>query len=168
MRGEEKIGNLEKVFNPESIAIIGVSSNPRKLGYQCLKALLTDGYQGTIYPVHPQLKELMGVKVYNSLDEIIGSVDLAIIAVSAPKVPDALRECAKKNIKAVIIISSGFKEIGEHGEILEKKIKEIANMHGICIIGPNCLGAANLRVNLNATFFPSFVKVKPGNISLIS
>ena len=168
MRGEEKIGNLEKVFNPKSIAIIGVSSNPRKLGYQCLKALLTDGYQGTIYPVHPQLKELMGIKVYNSLDEIRGSVDLAIIAVSAPKVPDALRECAKKNIKAVIIISSGFKEIGEYGEILEKQIKEIADMHGICIIGPNCLGAANLRANLNATFFPSFVKVKPGNISLIS
>jgi len=70
MRGEEKIVNLEKVFNPRSVAIIGVSSDPRKLGYQCLKALLMDGYQGKIYPIHPKLKELMRVKVYNSLDEI--------------------------------------------------------------------------------------------------
>jgi len=168
MRGEEKIVNLEKVFNPRSVAIIGVSSNPRKLGYQCLKALLTDGYQGKIYPIHPQLKELMGIKVYNSLDEIRDSVDLAIIAVSAPKVPAVLKECIKKNIKAVIIISSGFKEIGEYGEELEKQLREIADKHDICIVGPNCLGAANLKANLNATFFPSFVKVKSGDISLIS
>jgi len=168
MREEEKIVNLEKVFNPRSVAIIGVSSNPRKLGYQCLKALLMDGYQGKIYPIHPKLKELMGVKVYNSLDEIKNSVDLAIIAVSAPKVPDILKKCAKKNIKAVIIISSGFKEIGEYGETLEKQLKEIAEKHGICVVGPNCLGAANIKTGLNATFFPSFVKAKPGNISLIS
>ena len=95
-------------------------------------------------------------------------MDLAIIAVSAPKVPDIIKKCAKKNIKAVIIISSGFKEIGEYGETLEKQLKEIADKYGVCVVRPNCLGAANIRIGLNATFFPSFVKAKPGNISLIS
>jgi len=168
MRGEEKIRNLDKIFNPKSVAIIGVSNDPRKLGYQCLKALLMDGYQGKIYPVHPQLKELMGIKVYNSLDEIDDQIDLAIIAISAPNVPDVLKECAKKNIKGVIVISSGFKELGKQGEILEEQLKKIAEEHSICIVGPNCLGATNTKINLNATFFPSSVKVKSGSVSLIS
>ncbi|MHA1595550.1 MAG: acetate--CoA ligase family protein [Candidatus Baldrarchaeia archaeon] len=159
---------LDKLFNPKSVAVIGVSEEPRKLGYQCLKALLMDGYEGRIYPVHPRLKQLMGLRVYNSLDEIEDEIDLAVIAVSAPNVPDALMSCARKKIKCAIVISSGFKEIGGMGEDLERKIKEIAEKHKICIVGPNCFGAANLKAKLNATFGPGVLKLKPGNISIIS
>jgi acetyltransferase len=144
--------SLQRLFSPKSVAVIGASDKPNKLGALTLRALRS--FEGDLYPVNPRLSQLDDLKCYSSVMNIESNVDLAIIAVGAPTVPTALTECAEAGVGSAIIFSAGFKELGTLGEQLQTHIKEIADSAQIAVIGPNCLGAGNLNVKLNATFFP--------------
>jgi len=158
---------FEPVFSPRSIAIIGASRNPSKLGYQSLKALLEAEYQGKIYPVNPKAETIGEYKAYPNILDVPSEIDLAVISLPSFGVVDAVRDCAKKGVKGVVIFASGFKELDEQGAQMEKEIARICNKAGIKIIGPNTIGLMNSYSNLNASFGP-MGKLPRGNISIIS
>ena len=155
---------MEFFFRPESVAVIGASRNPGKVGHQILRNILAGGFEGKVYPVNPKGGEILGLKVYRSVLEIPGSVDLAVVAVPAPVVPQVVRECGEKGVKGVAIISSGFREAGN--EDLEREVVETARRYGVRILGPNIFGVVYTPGRLNASFGPA--EVSPGKIALIS
>lgn len=128
------------LFEPRSIAFIGVSSNAFKWGFNIFHHLLKGGFRGAIYPVNPQGGSWFGTKIYRSLAELPDPVDCAVVVVPKELVPDALRECAAKKVGAAIIITAGFSETGQEGEVLEREILEIAREGGIRLVGPNTMG----------------------------
>jgi len=158
--------NLDSIFNPKSIALIGASDEEGSVGYILMKNLTEMGYIGHVYPVNIRKSEIFGLKAYPSVSKLPEIVDLAIIATPASTVPDIIEECGTFGIKGIIIISAGFKEAGASGKILETRILEIKNKYDMRIIGPNCLGIIHPDINLNATFIPK--KQKPGSIAFIS
>ncbi|MGB7582140.1 MAG: acetate--CoA ligase family protein [Sedimentisphaerales bacterium] len=143
---------LDKFFNPKSVAIVGASRQKGKVGYEILRSMIDAGFPGTIYPVNSQADEVEGLKCYPSLTSIGQVPDLAIVVVPAKGVAVVMQECATLGIKAVIVITAGFKEIGEEGRKLEQQILQIARQAGIRIIGPNCLGLIVPASKLNASF----------------
>jgi len=153
-------------FEPRSVAVIGASRTPAKVGYDIVHNLLEGGYEGPIYPVNPKAEEILSLKCYPELLSIEGDVDLAIIVIPARLVLDAIDQCARKGTRAVIVISAGFKESGPEGAELEKKLADRCTAAGIRCIGPNCLGVISAPAKLNASF--SAVKPKPGNIAFLS
>jgi acetate---CoA ligase (ADP-forming) len=156
--------NFSKIFKPKSIAVVGASSKAGRVGNDILKNLIQSGFSGKIYPVNPKVDSLMGLKCYPSLKSINEEIDLMIIAVPAKIVLEIVEEGGKLDIPGAIIISSGFKEVGNL--ILEEKIKEICLKRNITLIGPNCLGVINPHHQLNASFVANFPKM--GNIAFIS
>jgi acetyltransferase len=156
---------LEKMFNPESIAVIGASHVKGKVGRAVLDNLL-NGYGGRIYPINPKSTEIEGVKCYKSVLDVPGPIDLGVIVIPAKLVPQAVWECGEKGIKYLVIISAGFKEVGVEGARLENEVRGIAKKYGIRIVGPNCLGILNTHTKCNA----SFAKKMPpaGNVSIIT
>ncbi|MFX0168482.1 MAG: acetate--CoA ligase family protein [Candidatus Hodarchaeota archaeon] len=159
---------LQAIFEPKTIAIIGASDKPRKLGSLTLRALQASQFPGTIYLVHPTLKKLKDEPVYSRVQDIPDDIDLALIAVQNPHVPQVLTDCAEKAIHGAVIFSAGFKELGLQGKALEDEIARIANDAHIGIVGPNCLGVGNIPRHLNATFFPYPTPISPGKVSLVS
>ena len=157
---------LEKLFNPQSIAVIGASDKPLSVGANVLSNLLRGNFSGTIYPVNPKHTSIQGKPCFASVKDINQSIDLAVIITPATTVARVLTECGEKNIQQVIILSAGFSEIKDGGELLEKDIVEIARHYRIRMIGPNCLGVMRPSVGLNATFENSLVL--PGNLAFIS
>ncbi len=158
--------HLDKIFNPKTVAIIGASDEPNTVGYTLMKNLTEQGFQGKIYPINIRKTEILGIKAYQTIEQIPEPVDLAIIATPAKTVPDIVEQCGKTGIKGIIIISAGFKETGPEGKALEDKITEIKEKYGLRIIGPNCLGIIRPNIKLNATFISRMPK--PGNIAFIS
>ena len=158
--------NLDKIFNPKSIAVIGASDEEGSVGYILMKNLTELGYQGKVYPVNIHKTEILGFKAYKTVDQLPETVDLAVIATPAKTVPDIVEQCGKAGIPGIIIISAGFKEVGPEGKALEDKILEIKKRYNLRIIGPNCLGIIRPSINLNATFTAKMPK--PGNIAFIS
>ncbi len=158
--------NLDKIFNPASIAVIGATEKEGSVGATLMKNLLELGFKGKVFPVNIKKQPVYGKKTYSSVLEIDEPVDLAIIAVPAKAVPDVLEECGKKNIKGIIIISAGFKEAGEEGKLLYNRIEEIKEKYKLRIIGPNCLGIIRPSIKLNASFAPQMPK--SGRIAFIS
>ncbi len=156
---------LEKMFNPESVAVIGASHVKGKVGRAVLDNLV-DGYKGKIYPINPKYPEIEGLKCYRTVLDVPGPIDLAVIVIPAKLVPQAVRECGEKGIKYLVIISAGFKEVGVEGARLENEVKGIARSHKMRIVGPNCLGVLNTHTKCNA----SFAKKMPpaGNVSIIT
>jgi len=142
---------MENFFNPKSIAVIGASPDPQKVGFALVSNLLKNKKR-RIYPVTLSGKEILGLPTFSSILEIQDQIDLAVIAVRADVVPNILSECGEKKVKNAIIISSGFKESGSTGKELEALISKIAKEQNISLLGPNCLGVINTRSNLNATF----------------
>ncbi len=158
---------LEKFFSPKSIAVIGASRKPGKVGYAILENL-KNSFSGELYPVNPFATEILGLKAYSCVKDIEEKVDLAIIAVKAELVEEILKNCAKKGVKNVIIISSGFKEVGNLEA--EEKIKKLAKKHGIRVLGPNCIGVFDAYSGVDTLFSdPKRVK-KPhkGYVGFIS
>ncbi|MEM1855842.1 MAG: CoA-binding protein, partial [Candidatus Methanomethylicaceae archaeon] len=151
---------LQQLFKPKSIAIIGASNNPRKIGHEIMKNIIISGYEGKIYPINLEGKDVLGFKSYTSILSISDEIDLAIIAIPASFVIDVLEECGRKGVKAVIVISSGFKEIGNIE--LEEKLLSIVKKYGMRILGPNVFGIYYAPSKLNATFGPS--RIHPGKI----
>lgn len=155
---------MKALFEPESIAIVGVSKNPEKIGYKILENIINSGYNGKIYPVNPKGGNLLGLKVYSRIEEIEDNIDLAVIAIPAKFVYDAVKKCGKKEVKYCIIISSGFSEIGNRRE--EERIVKVAKKYGMRILGPNVFGIYVAKSKLNATFGPK--KVYPGHIAIVT
>ncbi len=160
--------NINNFFNPKSIAIIGASSDKSKVGYALMANLSREQASGerNLFPVSLNETEILGHKVYHSLKEIEQNIDLALIAVKADIVPQIVSECAEKNIKNIIVISAGFKEVGEPGALLEQEIAKIARDNDISLLGPNCLGTIDTHSNLNASFANS--SPKKGKTAFIS
>ena len=157
---------IDFLFYPKSIAVIGASQDPQKIGYSVLNNIKKYLYAGDIYPINPKSEEILGIKTYKSISEIKGDVDLAVIAIPAPMVPQALRDCIEKGVKSAVIISAGFKESGTAGVLLEEELKALARDSGIRILGPNCLGVINTANNINATFAAGMLP--KGKISFFS
>ena len=160
---------LDAIFNPRSVAVIGASDNPGKLGSHVMKSLTQGRYPGKIYPVNPGKDEILGIKTYPSLSQVPDTVHLSIIALPAEQVPKIIKECKEKGVRGIVLITAGFKEIEDkRGESLQKEITELADQSGIKIIGPNTFGIVNLHLPLNASFTPEFSLVEKGGISFVS
>jgi len=143
---------LDAFFRPQSVAIIGASRDPEKLGYAVLANLKEGGYPGRLYPVNPKADEILGLKAYPSVLDILDPVDLAIIVIPYRLVPAVLEQCGQKGIPAVVVISAGFREAGREGLEREMELVEIARKYHLRLIGPNCLGVIDTGTPLNATF----------------
>ena len=160
------IYNLDKIFHPASVAVIGASPREGTVGSALVKNILAGGYGGKIFPVNPQHKEIHGLAVSPTLSQIRDPVDLAVLATPIQTAPPIMEECVRQGVKAVVIISAGGKEIGEAGLQLEAQIKETAHRGGIRIIGPNCLGVVCSESRLNASF-ASHMPL-PGKMAFVS
>ena len=158
--------DLNKMFKPESVAVIGASNTPGKVGYIIVDNLINDGFEGEIYPVNPKGGEILGKKAYANITEIPGDVDLAIITIPSPFVNTAVKECGEKGVENMVVITAGFKETGEEGAKLEAEMTALGEEYGINIIGPNSLGITDSHTPLNGSF--SQMMPPTGNIAFIS
>ncbi len=166
---KQQMTRMERLFDPKSVAVIGASDKPNKLGFHVMKSLTRGGYSGRIIPVNPGATEIMGVKAFPSVAACDGGIDLAIVVVPARHVPGVFRECAAKDVKGIVLITAGFKEIDDPGGAdLHKEIADTANDAGIQVIGPNTFGMINLLADLNASFTPEFSHLRKGGITLVS
>ncbi len=161
-----RTAQLDSIFRPSSVAIIGASATPNKVGYILVRNMLKSGYQGKIYPINPQGGQILGLKAYTSVKEIQDTIDLAVVAIPARLIPPVVEECGEKGVKSMIIISAGFKETGKEGAELEKQVATLARKYGIRIQGPNCLGAINTWAPLDLSFAAALPK--RGGIGFIS
>lgn len=157
---------IDKIFNPKSIAVIGASNNKDSVGYGVMRNLIQGGFKGKIYPVNIKRKKVLDIKCYKSVTDIKNEISLAIIATPAASVIDIVKECGRKNVLNVVIMSSGFKEAGYKGQQLVQKILKIARAYNMRIMGPNCMGFIKPSINLNATFANNMPE--KGNIAFIS
>ena len=158
---------LETIFNPRSVAVVGASASPDKVGYMCVGNLLEMGFKGRVYPVNPGLAQLFGLKAYPSVSAIPGEVDLAMVVIPAELSLATIEECAAKGVKGVILVSGGFREVGTRiGAGLQNKLKDIAERGGLKIIGPNTLGFINPRARLNASFQYTLGLCRAGNVAI--
>jgi acetyltransferase len=159
--GTEKLWAL---LRPNSIAVVGASRDPSKIGSRILRNILSSGFQGVVYAVNPNASEVLGVRCYSSVLDVPGVIDLAVVAVPARFVPQVIEECGRKGVKAVAVISSGFKEVGNIE--LEKEVVEIAKKHGIRLLGPNIVGVWDTRTPVNYSFIDA--NPLPGSVAFIS
>ena len=157
--------SIKFLFEPRSVAIIGASRTPGKLGYNILQNLIDLKFEGKLYPVNPNATEILGLKAYSKVDLIPGSLDVAVISTPASTVPEIMKSCAKKGVKGVIIISSGFSEEGNMA--LEEEIVKIAKEAGIRIIGPNTTGILNTANGFTSSFVPGIGRAKKGNVAIV-
>ena len=157
---------LKQFFTPESVALVGASKSPDKLGYKILKNLIDGGYKGPLYPVNPSGEDILNLKTYKTVSEIPVPPELVIIVIPSKFVPAVAEECGSKGVKGLIVISAGFKEAGAEGKQLEEQLKEIVKKYGMRMIGPNCLGVIDAVSNLNASF--AFEAPPKGKISFIT
>jgi len=144
--------SLTPFFEPQGVAIIGASQNPEKLSNGIVQNMLAYGYQGNIYPVNPKADQINGLVCYPAIKDVPGPVDLAVVILPAPFIPAVLRDCGEKGVRAVTVISGGFKEVGVEGKALEKELLEILAHYQMRMIGPNCVGTMNLISGMNTTF----------------
>jgi acetyltransferase len=157
---------LDVFFHPKNVAVIGATEAPHSVGRAILSNLKDAPFAGPIYPVNPRHDTLLGLRCYPNIASVPEPVDLAVIATPASTVPAVIGECAATDIPAAIIISAGFREIGERGASLEQEILDIGHCSGMRIVGPNCLGLMNPHHMLNATFASSMAR--PGHLGFIS
>lgn len=162
----EKTSALDGIFAPQTVAVIGASEKPGSVGRNLLWNLITNPFNGTVFPINPHRHSVLGIKAYPTIFDISEKIDLAVIATPAPTVPKIIADCVQAGIKGAIIISAGFKEAGEKGIALEKEILSVAQGGKIRIIGPNCLGMMNPISGLNATFASKMAQ--PGSVGFLS
>jgi len=169
------VKNLDAIFNPKSIAVIGASRDINSVGYGILKNIVRGcvfesehcrPFKGRVYAVNPNATEILKIASYPKITDITDDVDLAVIAVPAKIVPAVMKDCVNKGVKAIIVISAGFAELGKEGKKLQDDIKEIAEKAKIPLMGPNCLGIIRPSASINASFAPS--TPPEGNIAFIS
>ncbi len=169
------IEELNVFFNPKSVAVIGASRDEKSVGFGVLKSLLEGAvldygaskpFSGKVFPVNPNATEILGAVCYPTVTAIPESVELAVISVPAKIVPQIARECAEKKVKALIVISAGFAELGEQGKSLQEEVLAIARSSGMRVLGPNCLGLIRPSANFNASF--ALTAPRPGSVAFVS
>lgn len=162
--------SLDRLLRPRSIAVIGASATPSKIGGLPIAFLLKHGYQGKIFPINPKADEIQGLPAYASIAEVAGQVDLAIVAVPAALVEPAIDEAIAASVRGIVLFSSGFAETGEAGAAAQVKLVEKCRRAGVRLLGPNCLGFMNLAEKVFATFSPvvGVGITQPGRIGLVS
>ncbi|MGO1121080.1 acetate--CoA ligase family protein [Rhodovibrionaceae bacterium A322] len=167
---ETGLSKLKQFLSPRSVAIIGASDNPTRIGGRPVHYLKNHGYEGEIYPVNPQRETVQGLKAYTDVDSIDGPVDAAIVAVPAARVMDAVQACADKGVKGCIVLSSGFAELSEAGGKAQDDLTSLARESGMRIFGPNCLGSVNVHERFFATFSGVIARQEPlmGGLSLVT
>jgi acetyl coenzyme A synthetase (ADP forming)-like protein len=155
--------SLDAIFRPHSIAVIGASRRPNTIGYQIIDNLLRHGYTGVLYPVNPGAAAVHSVPAYPTVTAIPGEVDLAVVVVPKERVLDVVDDCVAKGVKALVVISAGFKEVGGEGVEREAALAERARAAGIRLVGPNCMGVLNSEpaFAMNATFAPTMPPIGP-------
>jgi len=160
--------NLDFLFYPQSVAVIGASNKEGKIGNAIMKNLINFGFKGKIHPVNVKEEKILGIKAYKSVLEIPENVDVAVISIPGKFVPQTLEECGQKGVKGVVVISAGFKEAGNVE--LEEKLLEVARKWNIRIVGPNCLGVTNIENGFDCTFNPPERQARPefGGIAFMS
>ncbi len=162
--------NLEPFFKPRSVAVVGASREPRKFGHVIFKNFVESEFEGKVYPVNSKADNILGFNVYPNVKDIPSELDLAVIAVPAPIVPSIVDDCVSKDVKAAVIISGGFKEVGEEGEKLELEIEKKIEGGSLRIIGPNCIGVYDPTNHIDTLFLPRYRLRRPkqGPIAFIS
>jgi len=160
------VHQLDKIFKPQSIAVIGASTRENTVGNSLFKNLIDSGYKGGLFPVNAKSKEVLGIPAFETIAAVPGPVDLAIIIVPAKFVPGVVEECGKAGVGGLLIISAGFQEAGDEGKAMVKEILATSRRYGMRIVGPNCLGIINPKLGMNATFANRMAL--PGNIAFIS
>ncbi|RPJ37997.1 MAG: acetyl CoA synthetase, partial [Deltaproteobacteria bacterium] len=160
----ESYADIRYLFEPQSIAVIGASHDTTKIGFKVVQNIIQSGYRGQIFPINPQGGEVLGLRAYRSVEEIKEEIDVASIVIPARFVFDAVKTCARKKVKYLTIISSGFSEIGNNEE--EKRIVTFARQNGMRVLGPNIFGIYSAEASLNATFGSS--NVIPGGVAIIT
>lgn len=158
--------NIQALFSPQSVAIIGASDTQGKIGHSVVKNMLDSGFSGDIYPVNPKADSILGLKVTSDISALPDNLDLAVIAIPRHRVLEALKELANKGTRAAVIITAGFKEVGGRGYHMEQEMVEIARQHRMALLGPNCLGLIDTRNKVNASFAAE--QPKQGNIAFFS
>ena len=164
-----KFSDMNRMFRPRSVAVIGASDKRTKLGFHVMKSLTKGGFRGKIIPINPGSEEIMGLKTYPSITELPFEIDLAIVVLPAKMVPAIFKECLAKGVQGIVLITAGFKEIDDPmGADLHEQLAEIVNEPNVPVIGPNTFGMINLHANLNASFTPEFSLLQKGVIGLVS
>ena len=159
--------NLDKLFKPQRIAVIGASPRPGSVGATVLHNLLNSGSDAVVYPVNPKHEAIHGIHTWPTIRDVPKTPDLAIICIPAASVPQAVRECGEAGVLGILILSAGFREVGESGRDLERRTAEEARKFpGLRMIGPNCLGVIVPGVRLNASFAGQLPL--PGHVAFIS
>ena len=164
------IGFMEAFFTPQSIALVGASATPGKIGNSVLDSIAKHDYKGKVYPINPKSEEILGLKCYPSLDSITEPIDLVIVCVDLSVTPPVLEACSKKGIHNVVIVSGGGKELGGERAAFEAEIKRVSEQNRIRIIGPNCIGMFNAANRLDCAFQGQarMIRAKLGPVALLS
>ncbi len=144
--------SLDPFFNAKGVAVLGASTNPKKLSYGILENLLINGYQGEVYPVNPKADQILGKKAYASIADVPDPVELAVVVLPVTIIMETMQAIGERGIKTVVIITGGFKELGPEGAEIENSVKKLAQDFGMRVIGPNCVGTLDVRTGLNSTF----------------
>ncbi len=162
--------SLNKFFAPKSVAVIGASSNPKKFGHVILKNYTDMGFLGRIYPINPKADSILGMKCYKSVLDVEDYIDSAVIVVPPKAANDALRECVKKGIEAVVMITAGYRETGGAGVSREEELKSIIKDTDTHVVGPNCIGIYDSFGRIDTLFLPDYKLKRPsvGNIAFVS
>ena len=153
--------SIGRLLSPRSVAVIGASREAHSVGQTVLRNLLAGGFAGPVYPVHPSATAVASVRAYPSIAEVPGEVDLAVVAVPAPAVNEVVAQCAAKNVRGLVVLSSGFGEAGPEGRERQDELVRLARAGGMRVVGPNCLGIANNDNGLNATLAPTLPRHGP-------
>ncbi len=157
---------LHRFFHPQSVAVVGVSRDPRNINHYLLSNLVDLGFRGEIYPVHHLATEILGLKAYPNLKSIEGPVDLVVVALPNTMVPSVLEDCVQKGVRRVVIVAGGFSEAGEEGRMAQREMAMLLRENKIRAIGPNALSPINTAANLAISFHP-LREIKRGGLSLI-
>jgi acyl-CoA synthetase (NDP forming) len=159
---------LDELFRPESVAVIGASNKPGKVGTSLFRNILQAGFRGVAYPVNPSSKSVSGVRCYPDVAALPEAPELGVVIVPAPAVPTVIDDLGRVGTKVAVIITAGFREVGEAGAALEADVVQRAKRYDMALVGPNCFGVLNTHpdVSLNATFSESLPP--PGNIAFVS
>ncbi len=161
------IHQLDKIFRPERVAVIGATDRPGSVGRTVLHNLVTAGFGGVVYPVNPKREAVHGIQAYPDIASLPRTPDLAVVVVPAAQVPGVVRECGEAGVMGLVILTAGFREAGEAGHQAEREIESLCRAYpGMRIIGPNCLGIIVPEIGLNASFAASFPK--PGHVAFVS
>lgn len=160
--------SLRPLFRPDTVAVVGASRDPGKVGHRIFRSLLDADFRGTVHPVNPEADQVESVRAYPSVAEVPDEVELAVVAVPAPAVAEVVEACGEAGVEALVVISAGFAETGDEGRRMQDEVLERVRAHGMRMVGPNCLGliSTDPDVRLNASFAPSMPP--PGRAALCS